>query len=122
MRSKLFILTAVLVLAFSGYALAHCGHCGIPAAEADEGADSTAAVHQHDEAVTATGESICLCGMAVKAGEGVTVEYEGKTYTFCSQACADQFNKNPKTALEAMTKSAAPAAPAAPAADAGAAY
>ena len=101
MKSKLFVLTAVLVLAFSGYALAHCGHCGV--------GEPAAAGHEHEEAAAVTGESICLCGMSVKAGEGVTVEHEGKTYSFCNQACADYFKKDPKAAMEALEKSAAPA-------------
>lgn len=41
-----------------------------------------------------------ICGMAVDPAQakaaGLTVEYEGKTYYFCSTGCKEQFTKDPK--------------------------
>jgi len=41
-----------------------------------------------------------ICGMAVNPNQakaaGLTIEYEGKTYYFCSAACKQQFAKDPK--------------------------
>jgi YHS domain-containing protein len=41
-----------------------------------------------------------ICGMAVDPAQaktaGLTFEYEGKTYYFCSDACKQQFAKDPK--------------------------
>lgn len=83
---RVFMVAFVCVLGLSAPVFAHCGKCGVGEA--------------HEEAVTEESGNMCLCGMHVKAGEGVAVEYEGKTYYFCSQGCADQFNKDPKAAVE----------------------
>ena len=38
-----------------------------------------------------------VCGMTVAAGRGAgTVQYEGKTYAFCSQGCINKFNAQPE--------------------------
>jgi YHS domain-containing protein len=41
-----------------------------------------------------------ICGMAVDPEQaktaGLTIEYQGKTYYFCSDACKQQFSKDPK--------------------------
>ena len=38
-----------------------------------------------------------VCGMLLEAHEiQATVDYEGKTYHFCSQNCAEKFKENPK--------------------------
>jgi Cu+-exporting ATPase len=38
-----------------------------------------------------------VCGMKISKSDAVaTVEYEGKTYYFCSQDCADSFRESPK--------------------------
>jgi P-type Cu+ transporter len=37
-----------------------------------------------------------VCGMRIESEEAAgTIEYEGKTYYFCSQACHDAFQANP---------------------------
>ena len=37
-----------------------------------------------------------VCGMKIKPSEAAaTVEHKGKTYYFCSQACADSFKAAP---------------------------
>ena len=91
MRIKLFVLVGIFSLVFAGYALAHCGHCGIGEA------------HAEDAAVTEGANAICLCGMSIAKDKAVTVEYEGKTYYFCHKDCADAFNKDPKAAIEKMS-------------------
>lgn len=35
-----------------------------------------------------------VCGM--RASEGVTFVYKGQTYSFCSDHCRSQFEKNPE--------------------------
>lgn len=38
-----------------------------------------------------------VCHMKIMKGEAVaTQEYEGKTYYFCSQDCADSFRESPE--------------------------
>ena len=90
MKRMLFVLVGVFALVIFGSSLAR--------AENEP---------MNETVVTEGGNAICLCGMAVKAGEGTTVEYEGKTYTFCSKGCADAFNKDPKAAIEKMSAAAA---------------
>jgi len=37
-----------------------------------------------------------VCGMRIESEEAAgTIEYEGKTYYFCSQPCHDAFQANP---------------------------
>jgi YHS domain-containing protein len=37
-----------------------------------------------------------VCGMRIESEEAAgTIEYQGKTYYFCSQACHDAFQANP---------------------------
>jgi Cu+-exporting ATPase len=37
-----------------------------------------------------------VCGMRIDSEEAAgTIEYEGKTYYFCSQVCHDAFQANP---------------------------
>jgi Cu+-exporting ATPase len=37
-----------------------------------------------------------VCGMQIQVEKAVAkVEYQGKTYYFCTEACRDQFQKNP---------------------------
>jgi len=37
-----------------------------------------------------------VCGMRIESEEAAgTIEYEGRTYYFCSQACHDAFPANP---------------------------
>lgn len=37
-----------------------------------------------------------VCGMRIDTDDAAaTAEYEGKTFYFCSQACADAFNADP---------------------------
>ncbi len=87
---RIFVLSAAFILSVSGYALAHCGKCGVGEAHAD--------------AAMQEGESVCLlCNMKVNKETGFTAEYEGKTYYFCSQACADMFKGDPKAMLEKAT-------------------
>ena len=87
---RAFVLTVIIALSMS---LAYCDQSVVA-----ESADDNAAMMQEEEG------SVCLlCGMKMKAGEGVSVEYEGKTYSFCSQECADMFKKDPKAMLEKMS-------------------
>jgi Cu+-exporting ATPase len=40
--------------------------------------------------------TVPVCGMNIDSEESVgTVEYEGKTYYFCSQTCRDAFEADP---------------------------
>lgn len=42
-----------------------------------------------------------VCGMRIDADDAVaTVEHEGKTYYFCSQACHDAFVADPGAYLD----------------------
>ena len=41
-----------------------------------------------------------VCNMRIKQSDAVaTVEYEGRTYYFCSQDCADSFQESPEDYL-----------------------
>ncbi|HEX7948975.1 MAG TPA: YHS domain-containing protein [Candidatus Limnocylindrales bacterium] len=41
-----------------------------------------------------------VCGMTIRPSEAVaSIEYEGKTYYFCSQDCADSFRESPEDYL-----------------------
>jgi YHS domain-containing protein len=40
-----------------------------------------------------------VCGMEVEEGTNCA-EYEGKRYCFCTEACRDEFLKNPSKYLE----------------------
>jgi len=46
----------------------------------------------HHGAVTAKDP---VCGMSV-SDHSMTSEYQGKTYSFCSEHCRETFNSNPK--------------------------
>ncbi len=46
----------------------------------------------HQEQVTELKDPVC--GMDVK-DDSITSEYEGKTYTFCSESCQGKFKANP---------------------------
>ena len=52
-----------------------------------------------------------VCGMKVQPEKAAaTVEYEGKTYSFCGKGCAAKFQADPEAYLDAKSKPA-PAAP-----------
>ena len=39
-----------------------------------------------------------VCGMTIEPDDAVaTVEYEGKTYYFCSQECKEAFEEDPES-------------------------
>lgn len=45
-----------------------------------------------------------VCGMTVASGEvAETVEFEGETYRFCSEGCADRFEHEPREYLDQET-------------------
>lgn len=50
-----------------------------------------------EQAQAETAKSCPVCGPDEKMeGEGISYEYEGKMYWFCSQECLDEFKKNPE--------------------------
>jgi YHS domain-containing protein len=60
-------------------------------------------VHADDEQ---KGKFCVICGPeeeidAKHRGEGVTFEYDGQTYWFCSPGCLEEFKKNPEHYAEA---------------------
>src|SRR5690349_13083991 len=60
----------------------------------------------HDHAHFGGGEAIDpVCGMTVdKNAPAGTVEFEGRTYFFCSQQCAKKFRDDPKSYLARPTQ------------------
>ncbi len=90
MSSRILICLLAFTFGFAGYAAAHCGKCGV-----GEPAAAVQAEESHG--------NNCLCGMHMNAGDGVAVEHEGKTYQFCSLACAEMFKKDPTASLEKMS-------------------
>ncbi len=47
-----------------------------------------------------------VCGMKVSEGTGLSSEYEGTRYYFCSPFCKDSFEKNPQRFIELLIKKA----------------
>jgi YHS domain-containing protein len=39
-----------------------------------------------------------VCGM--QASDGITFDYKGQTYAFCSDHCRSQFEKNPESYIK----------------------
>ena len=50
-----------------------------------------------------TANKMCpMDGYVIDAKDAVKVEYKGKSYNFCSKACATAFKKDPEKALKAL--------------------
>lgn len=45
-----------------------------------------------------------VCGMEVDPAKAEKLEYQGKTYYFCSKSCKDEFAKNPSQYIKAQPK------------------
>lgn len=99
MKSKILAGVFILTLFSSGYVLAV------------EGDTMMAAPAGAEKAVTETTSAVKMCpmdGMPIAEGKGVTVEYNGKTYTLCSAMCAKAFQDNPEAAIRKMEAMQAP--------------
>lgn len=43
-----------------------------------------------------------VCGMEIESEDAVAkLEHEGRTYYFCSESCAEEFQENPEDYVEA---------------------
>lgn len=90
MKSKILVLTAVILAASAGYVFAGCGACG-----------SGGAAKTGEEARMMDNKT-CLCGMQLTDDASVHVEHNGKTYHLCSTDCAAKFKADPEAALKKM--------------------
>lgn len=75
------------------------GSAAVEAATDAPGADGNGAA----STAAATGDTTVdpVCGMTVASGEATaTVEFEGETYRFCSEGCADSFERDPGEYLD----------------------
>ena len=64
-----------------------------------EGATGTA------EAMVDEAKVCLICGKSHEGAEMIDYEYDGKTYKFCSQACLDEFKKDPEMYIKKMMES-----------------
>jgi len=94
MKTKLFILTAAVLLVYAGYVIA----------DESKGNSKEPAEHTHheteDSSSTAVevGNKICpVSGEKVgEMGEVIKYEYNGKIYNFCCEMCIKDFKKDPE--------------------------
>ncbi|WP_410766159.1 XdhC family protein [Haloferax sp. DFSO60] len=81
----------------------------VTAGDASESADADACCSgDHDEAESADSADASdgphidpVCGMTVEPEGAPSVTYEGETYYFCCQGCADSFSNDPEQYLDA---------------------
>ncbi|HSV43326.1 MAG TPA: YHS domain-containing protein [Candidatus Bathyarchaeia archaeon] len=107
MNRKLFLGTAVAVTTLAFAAIAQAGIFG---AHVRSGSYPVTIKGKSDavQIAEATGADkkavaprICpVMKMPVKAGEGIAIEHNGKTYYFCCAGCVEKFKQNPAAYLE----------------------
>jgi len=104
MKSKLIILSTIVLVFSAGQVFAEEGH--------DHGAheDSTHMEEISSDAVN-VGNTICpVSGEQISGvgdGKGVQNEYEGKIYNTCCKFCAKDFKKNPEKFIKIIEKNLA---------------
>ncbi len=107
MNRKIFLGTAaaVTVLSFAGIAQAgifgaHVRSGSYPVTiKKQDAAVEIVQVADADKNMKAT--RVCpVMKMPLKAGEGIAIEHQGKTYYFCCAGCAEKFKQNPSAYLD----------------------
>ena len=75
-------------------------HCPMMQGMQHNHSGAPASTVQGDSVVTKAFAEDPVCGMEVETTEakaaGLTLEYQGRTYYFCSETCKEQFAKNPR--------------------------
>ena len=101
LRSALFV--GVLGLAVSLY-LGGCSGGSEPKGDEMTHKESMEGHEGHDPGVADAAEAdmaVCpVSGEMIQPGKGVTLEYKGKTYTFCCEKCPKKFQENPEKYLK----------------------
>ncbi len=94
MKAKLLVVTALGVLAISGYALA--GYADEATTEAPAAVTEVAPAAEAPAAVE-VGNTVCpVEGNAIEMGKEAKVEYNGKIYNLCGAMCEQAFLADPE--------------------------
>ena len=116
MKTKLIILTTVVLLSFSGHLFAHEGMKhdeGMESMDHEKGSmmqnqkksmigqqetigTKSKAVEVGNKICPVSGDEIPAPGEKGNMGEAINYEYNGKIYNLCCKMCAKDFKKNPE--------------------------